>query len=353
MNMRTADPATTEEEPEDLRAAIEAAVEEHDEPETPPETPPTTHETPAASETPPETPPATPETPAPVAETPTVAPVAPVVDTSPVAKAPGTWTPGAREKWVTLPAEVKEEVWKREREASRALTMSADARKLQHEFEKTMQPYLGFIAAENSNPLQAVNNMMQTAAALRVGTPAQKVQVVAHVIKQFGIDLRALDSVLAGQQPQFDPQTMIDQRVQEALRPILQERQQAQQSQAALFDQQVDQELNTFVNDPKHEFYPDVKDLMADLIEVAARQGREMGLTDAYERAILMHEPVRRVVEARRQAEAARTSTAKAHRARGAAISVTPSQDIRSAPQDPGDSVRSAIEAAMSKTEGR
>lgn len=352
MNMKTETP-TTEEEPEDLRGAIAAAMDEHagdvetPEGETPPETPPE-GETP---ETPPEVP-ETPGTPEPKPETP-AAPPAPEPEPSPDAKAPGTWTPTAREKWQTLPAEVKQEVWKREREASRALTISADARRAQHEFERTIQPYLGFIAAEKSTPLQAVNNMMQTAALYRVGTPQQKAEVTAQIIKQFNVDLRALDSILAGQPAQYDPNTIIDQRIQAAIAPLQQEREQMVQQQQLRLDLEVDNELNNFIADPKHEFYEDVRDTMADLMEVASRRGIQMGLTEAYERATLLHEPVRRVIEARKQAEAAKASTQRARQARGAAISVTQSAEVQRAPADPGDSIRSAIEAAMSKTEGR
>lgn len=345
-------------EPEDLRGAIEAAIEVHEEvPETAPEVPETVPEVP---ETAPEAPTSEPE--APAAEAPTSEPkkpteqaptLEPQQEQSPTAKAPGTWTPTAREKWVTLPTEVKEEVWKREREASRAMTISAEARRLQQEFERTIQPYLGFIAAEKSTPLQAVNNMMQTAALYRVGTPQQKAEVTAQIIKQFNVDLRALDSILAGQPAQYDPQAIIDQRIQAAIAPLRQEREQMAQQHQMRLDLEVDQELNSFAADPKHEFYDDVRDTMADLIEVASRRGAQMGLTEAYERATLLHEPVRRVIEARKQAEAAKVSTQKARQARGAAISVTQSAEVQRAPADPGDSIRSAIEAAISKTEGR
>jgi hypothetical protein len=355
MNMKTTEVTTEvvpEKEPEDLRSAIEAAVEEHEEPSESEAAEPALVEVPEVTEpalveaVPVESEPAKPEVqqPAPAVELP---------DSDPVAKAPGTWTPVAREKWVTLPAEIKQEVWKREREASRALTISADARRLQQDFEKTIQPYLGFIAAEKSTPLQAVNNMMQTAAMYRVGTPQQKAEVTAQIIKQFNVDLRALDSILAGQPAQYDPAAIIDQRIQAAIAPLKQEREQFAQRQQAQLDQEVDQELNNFINDPKHEFYDDVRDTMADLIEVASRRGIQMGLTEAYERATLLHEPVRRVIEARKQAEAAKVSTQRARQARGAAVSVTQSAEVRSVPKDPGDSIRSAIEAAMSKTEGR
>lgn len=346
---------TTPEAPaDDLRSALESAIETHaEEPEgeaSPPA--PDADIAPPAEDAPPAPAPEPPPAPA-EATAPPVTEPAPQPEASPDTKAPGTWTPGAREKWQTLPTEVKQEVWKREREASRALTISADARRAQADFERTIQPFLGFIAAERSTPLQAVTNMMQTAALYRVGTPQQKVEVTAQIIRQFGVDLRALDAALAGQAPEFNPQIAVQQQIDEAIRPFREQATQLQQQREQQLDQQIDAELNVFTSDPKHEFYEDVKGLMADLIEVAHRRGEQMGLTAAYERAILIHEPVRRVVEARKQAEITRQQTQRARQARGAASSVTPSSEVARLPADPGDSIRQAIESAMAKTEGR
>jgi hypothetical protein len=234
--------------------------------------------------------------------------------TTPVAiKAPGTWTPAAREHWATLPQEVRDEVYKRERDVSKALSHSTEARRFTQEFNQAVQPFLGFIAAENSNPLQATVNMMQTAALLRVGTPQQKTQVVVDIIRNFGIDLMALDSALAGVQQQHqDPASLVQQHVQAALRPILQQQEEYQRQFASTIDSEVDQELSEFAG--KHEFYGDVKETMADIIEMAAKRGGHMGLSTAYERAILLHEPVRRVIEARKTQTTAQTAAPSCHR---------------------------------------
>jgi hypothetical protein len=317
---------------------LEASAEELA-PETLPETPPgdtPTPETPPGDTPPPETPPETP----------------PIVQADPNDKPPGTWTPLAREKWGKVDPDIKAEVWKREREASRALNMSADARRLEQEFNRTIQPYMTFIAAENSTPLNAVQNMMATAAVLRIGTQEQKVRLVADTIRRFGVDLRALDSVLAGQQPQFDPASSIQTEIQKALAPFRQQQEQQARFAAEQLDREVDQELDTFIADPKHEFYGDVKDTMADLIQLAAQKGQSMGLTDAYDRAILMHEPVRRVIAARQQTNGLLSGTKAAQRARGAAVSVTPSSSVQGQAPEP-NTIRGAIEAAIAKTEGR
>lgn len=285
-----------------------------------------------------------------------VSPTEPVKLDDPMAKAPGTWTPQAREKWNTVDPEVRAEVWKREKEASRAMTISANARKFTNEFEQATQPYLGFIAAENSTPLNAYQNMMQTAAALRVGTPEQKCLIVADVIKKFGVDLEALDSILAGQSPQFNPQVAMQQEIQKHLDPLRQQLKQYEtrdQEQASRVDVEIESEINTFAADPKNEFYTDVMGLMGDLMELGAKRGIAMGLTEAYGRAILIHEPVRRTIEARNAAKSTAAANLRAQKAKGASLSITPSTEASFQVRSSGDSVRGAIEAAIATQRGR
>jgi hypothetical protein len=269
-------------------------------------------------------------------------------------KAPGTWNPQAREKWATLPNEVKQEVWKREREASRALTVSSEARRFQNEFQQAMQPYLGFIAAENSTPLQAVDYMMRTGAILRVGTAEQKANTIAEVIKRHGVDLELLDTLLAGQQPQNNPQMAIQEAIRQQLSPVmqmLQEQRQFAQQHDEVLNQEAATELEQFA--ASHEFYWDVKDDMAEIMELAMRRGRPISLTDAYDRATLLVEPVRRTIESRKAAETARNATRVAQNAKRSASSVTPSNEAGTTVSVPGDSLRAAIEHSIALQQGR
>jgi hypothetical protein len=176
----------------------------------------------------------------------------------------------------------------------------------------------------------------------------------ADLLKQFGVNLEALDAALAGvAAPAADPATLVQQHVQQALAPFInQQRSQAQHAQQQV-QQQASTELERFASDPKHEFYDDVAPLMADILELAARNGQQMGLTDAYERATLMHEPVRRVIDARKQREATTKASVAARSARGAAVSVTPSTQAAVVPIQGGNNLRADIEAAFAQTQGR
>lgn len=367
-----------EDNPNDLRETIVAAAKAHEEPATPPdeeddgaldssvtpetpagesEAPPESKEkTPSEAEVPPED--GTPAPTTPAERTPAPAPVPTEVSSSdPTARPPGTWTPAAREKWAKVDPDVRQEIWRREREASRAMTISADSRKFSQEFEKAVQPYMGFIAAERATPLQAFSSLMQSGAILRVGTQQQKVELVADTIRRYGVDLNMLDSMLAGS-PVNNENARLEQMVQQSLAPIQQKLQRFEQMESESERAQnaaINDEINAFSRDPKNEFWPDVEHIIPDILEVAARQGQQMSLTQAYQRAILMHEPVRQVIESRQRNVALRNKAAAATRARNAGSSITPSSQVNSvnAAPAPGDNIRADIEAAIAAQQGR
>jgi len=294
------------------------------------DTPPSEDTPPAHEAVPPSgssTPPGI-DIPTPPADTiPKSAPGATPPGTAPERQAPGTWRPEAREVWKTIPKPVQDEIWKREIEATKSLNQSTQAREFEGNFGKMMQPYIPFINAEGGNPLQAVNNVMRTATLLRIGSPEQKAQTVANVIKSFGVNLEMLDSLLAGEQMQSQSQeTVIGRLLEEKLQPM----QRLFESQSQLIRNQ-ELETERGVNDEveqfskTHEFYWDVKDTMADLMEIAIKRNQTMDLTQAYDRAILIHEPVRRVLDARKQSDVGKKQSEAAARARARSGSVTPS----------------------------
>lgn len=269
-------------------------------------------------------------------------------------RAPASWKPEAREHWAQLPEGVRAEVARRESEVARTLQESAEARKTAEAVMKTIEPYQAFIKAENSNPLQAIDNLMSTAARLRTGTAPELAQLVAGIVNQYGTGrfgngfIEMLDSALAGQTPRQDPQqAAIDQVLNQRLAPMqsmLQQFQQAQQQQQQQLAQAAQSEVATFLD--KAEFGNDVREDMADLLEAAQRKGQNMSLADAYKKACLMNDNVRAVLTQRMQAKGAQTSTQAAQKAKSAAVQVSGAAPRGAMKQDPTD-VRSAIEAAI------
>jgi hypothetical protein len=160
-----------------------------------------------------------------------------------------------------------------------------------------------------NNPLQMVDNMFQAVTELRMGTPAQKAQKIAQLIQNYGVDIATLDDSLSAQvsgqpqqnaQPQMDPnmQHMIDQR----MAPVNQMMQQLagmQQQKQVQSQQQAQQEVQQFSQ--QAEFLNDVRHDVADLIDMATRQGRDMPLQEAYDKACAMNPQIANVLAQRAQ----------------------------------------------------
>lgn len=269
-------------------------------------------------------------------------------------RAPVSWRPDVREHWAQLPEPVRAEIHRREVEVQRTLQESAEARKSFDAVMKTIAPYEAFIRAENSNPLQAIDNLMATAAKLRTGTAPELAQMVAGIVNQFGVGrfgngfIQALDAALAGQAPVVDPQqAAMEQVLNQRLAPVQQmltQFQQAQQAQQQRVAEQAQTEVERFLE--RAEFGNDVREDMADLMETAARRGQNLTLQDAYRKACLMNDRVMGVLRARKQAQGAQQQTQAAQRARSAAVSVSGAAP-KGALQQPATDVRSAIEAAI------
>jgi hypothetical protein len=247
-------------------------------------------------------------------------------------------------------------VMRRENEIQQALYQSSSARKFAEEFGRTIQPYMQFIEAENATPIQAVQNLMQTAALLRTATPVHKANLVADLVRNFNIPLEALDSALTarlqGRSPQQDPLAPVAQIIDQKLAPFQQLMQGLTQRQQQLAEQQdieAQQTVEQFVADPQNEFAADLSQDMADILEFAAGRGIKLSLQDAYQRATLLHPQIAELMAQRKVGQVAAQQTAAAQNARNAAVSVSgsgaPSASSNSG--ESGDDVRSALVASL------
>jgi hypothetical protein len=269
-------------------------------------------------------------------------------------RAPQSWKPETRQHWQSLPAEVRGEIARREGEFARAMQETSEARRFSDAVMKTIAPYEMFIKAENSNPLQAIDNLMGTAARLRTGTAPEIAGLVTQLVQQFGVGrfgpgfIEALDQALVGQTPQQDPREVAMRRqLEQEIAPVKQfmnQFQQMQQAQEQQMQAQAGNEVGNFL--ANQEFAMDVKDDMADLIELAAKRGREMSIEEAYERATRAHPSIGKILSKRDQATAAQSRNQVAQRARSAAVSVSGAPSAGSGVSSSGD-LRSALENAF------
>jgi hypothetical protein len=202
---------------------------------------------------------------------------------------------------------MREAIAKREADFARGIQKYAENAKRAEAMDKALAPYQQFLAVNGSSPSESIKSVLQTASLLQMGSPAQKAQATVQLIKNFGVDVSAVDQLLVGENPeQLQQQDRVHQAVQQAVAPyqqMMQQWQQSQQAQQAQLQNQVGQEINQFASDPKNEFYMDVRNDMADLMDLAAQRGQEMSLEEAYRRACAMNPQVAQVMESRKAAQ--------------------------------------------------
>jgi hypothetical protein len=267
----------------------------------------------------------------------------------PYAKAPQSWKPGAREAWNALPPDVRAEVHRRERESARMVQETAQARQVTEYVSQLQQKFAPALQAEGVDALTASANLMNLASRLRFGSPHEKATLAAQIIRSYGVDINALANVLDGQpvpQGQQQPQMMTDPRVDQLLAQLQGLQQQRQESVV----QKAVSEVESFGG--TQEFFEDVREDMADLLEVAARRGIDLSLEQAYERACQMQPEISKVLAARAAAQQAGTARQSTQRARAAASSVRGTPAGMSTNSQP-DTLRAAIEAAIDDSSGR
>ena len=113
------------------------------------------------------------------------------------------------------------------------------------------------------------------------------------------------------------------------------------------------QEIADFAQDPKNEYFEDVRETMADILEAGAARGQKISLPEAYQRAILAHNDLAPLVAQKRLAEAANQANGPAAQARSLASTSVTGSPSTVLPTADVASVRSAVEAAVSRHSGR
>jgi hypothetical protein len=240
---------------------------------------------------------------------------------------------------------VRDEVVRREREISTKLNETADIRRVGESLLQAAAPYEQFMAMSGADPVSAAAHLYRTAAVLQHGNPAQKAQAVAQIVNECAVDVNMLDQILAGQMPAQQRQDPQPQGLTpEQVRQMVQEEHQRTAQQRT--SQQAQAEVRQFAE--THEFYNDLRETMADLIGHAARNGQDMDLETAYNRACQLDDGISQIL-------AQRAGAARAHdpaKAKLAASSVRGNPAGAPPRSDSPKSVREAILAAMDATEG-
>ena len=234
--------------------------------------------------------------------------------------APVDWDAALRENWKDLPKPVQEKIAAREQHIAQAMQGTAQARRIAQDFTSVANQYGSVMAAEGvQNPVQMFDTVMKTISELRMGSPGQRAARMADLIQTYGVEVGALDDALAArlggsqeggaEQTGYNPQLeqMIDQRMQ-PVNQMMQQLAEMQQQKQYAGQQEAAQTVEQFAATPEGELLQDVRHDMADLIDLATRQGREMSIQEAYGKACAMNPTINQVLtqraEQKRLAEA-------------------------------------------------
>jgi hypothetical protein len=202
--------------------------------------------------------------------------------------------------------------------------------------DRSLAPFQQYFQM-NGGAGQTIQGLLQTGASLQMGSPIQKAQMVANIIKQYSVDIKSLDNMLVGEapSPEVQQQNHVQQAVQQAVAPYQQHMQQIQQQQQYQQQQvqgQVSQEVTNF--GANNEFYNDVRGDMADLLDMAANRGREMNMDEAYKLACANHPQISSIMSGR-------TSQDSVNQKRRAASSISGS------PSGAGGAAAGSMNAAL------
>jgi hypothetical protein len=293
------------------------------------------------------------------APAPSVAVTAPAP--GPKDEAPKSWKPATKAKWAGLDPEIKAEVHRREAEMVRSFGENAQARELHKNFSEVIRPYEGRIRATGHTPLQAINELFRCDHVLSFAPMAQRAKLMAVLIKDYGIDIRALDSAIAGEPDQDPVTTRVEQMVQQQLAPLrefLGQQQQTAKFREQALHQEAEKKVTDMASDSKYPHFETVREDMADLVDLFSARGVYLTPDQAYTRAVAMNPELAAQAAAqqqsRQQRQNANRANGRAHQALRASSSVSSSPSGTPGPGSSSPpSLRDTIEAAFDETLGR
>lgn len=263
--------------------------------------------------------------------------------------APETWTKEALAEWAKIPERAQQEILKREADMMTGLEGYRERASLGDRYDTVVEPYRAALTAQNVDPVQLFQSFAGNHYLLTFGTPEQKHQIAANLVKTYNLDLNAINNLL-GDQPQVAPEIRALMDEINGLKTNLSQRdQQTQQQQLATFEAQVLE----FSKDPKNLYFEEVVGDIANLLNAKAASS----LQDAYDKAVWAN-PTTRAKELARlqtesQAEAQRVAAERAAAARKATAA-----DVRTSPTNrsgaaPVGSIDDTLRETMAEIAGR
>jgi len=269
-------------------------------------------------------------------------------------RAPQSWKPPQKAKWGKIDLDIRTEIVRREREATKVLNDSATSRKFVQGFQETVRPYAHRYQALGVSPQQAVQRLMHTDTTLATAPPGDRAKLMASLIKDYGIDINLLDEALTGViRP--SPNDEVERLLAEKLKPFQQFMSQTEQQRQAEEQRDFQRQqatVESMASDPKFPLFEIVREDMADIIEIQLKKGKTLPLDQVYSRAVQMNPEASAEVAKLSKQQQALKANADAQRALGASLSVSGNASTMNTPV-PANDLRATIEAAVLAHSGR
>jgi hypothetical protein len=328
-----------------LRDAIDSAVEEVVVPETPPTQEVVTSE-PTTTEQPPVEEVAGEKSTTPVTEE-EIKEEVPTFGDKNQDRPPASWKGDAKKVWSELPEAARSEVTRRERQVDQVLAQTAEARQIADSVKSIATQYSDSIQRFGVPPAQVFQTLLEADRKLATSDPVTRAQFMAQLIHDYKVDIVALDSALAGKPIQASAQGDVSAQVKallaQELAPFKQRLQADEQAMQEQVSMTIAEMQNDHVNFP---YFEDVREDMADLIELRANRGVYITMQQAYNVITGGNPTVQAAQRTTQQRSQALDAHATAQRAKGAAVSVGGTPASVSGGIDPTN-LRGTIEAAL------
>jgi len=250
-------------------------------------------------------------------------------------RAPRGWSPASREKWNTLPEDIRAEIIRREEASAQGVRQLQENMAPAREFFQTLDPFLREADAAGVSAAGYISNVMSTERALRTSDLPGRFQAILQIADQYGVPLRDVINESVGQKiiPQPAPQPQMP---PELFYEIQQMRQWREQQEKSTYETQIGE----FAADK--EFFADVTNVMASLIE----SGQAQTLQEAYDAACWANPTIREILMNR-----SGTSEGAQRRRNAAGASIKPGGSMSvSEAYDEEDDLSDTIRKAFVKT---
>lgn len=252
------------------------------------------------------------------------APAAPPVATPSQYQPPSSFTSEGKAAFAKASPEMQKEVLKREADFHKHFQQSQPAVKYAETMYSAVKPYEQTFRQMGAEPVDAIKALLATDHKMRHGSPQEKMQGLAILVKEYGIDL---SQGMPEQQPMDPHVEYLQQQNRQAMQAAQQAQQQVQELQSTFAQQQKtaeDAQMQSVI-DQASKTMPHIRELgheIKAIVDAQALRGNEITLDQAYEAALWQSPKHRQELlvkqQAEKQAEDAKRREAEAALARSA-----------------------------------